>query len=294
MAMPCRMLATEFSASFQTNVYLTPPGEKGLSTHYDTHDVFVLQTEGYKHWRIYEAAPVRLPLRGQLYDRQNMRPGKLLEEFDLDSGDLVYIPRGFMHAAVSRGSTSLHLTVGANTVTWAAVILRAVESVIEKDSRFRESLPAGFALSESSRERAKEHLADLLARLVGQIEPGSIIGSAVQEALACRQPILEGHLLDLRSLPQINLQTRLRRRREVKWNLETNGDVATLHFHGKNVQMPACAEAELRFIADGDEFRAADLPGRLDDEGKLLLVKSLVREGFLTISEHTALSHLRG
>jgi hypothetical protein len=35
--------------------------------------------------------------------------------------------------------------------------------------------------------------------------------------------------------------------------------------------------------ADG-EFTASDLPGRLDDESRLVLVRRLVREGFLRIS----------
>ena len=40
--------------------------------------------------------------------------------------------------------------------------------------------------------------------------------------------------------------------------------------------------AELRAFFETEEpFRAADLPGELDDEGRLVLVRRLVREGFL-------------
>jgi hypothetical protein len=58
-----------------------------------------------------------------------------------------------------------------------------------------------------------------------------------------------------------------------------------LYFHGKIVQTPSYTERDLRFMAAANEFTPADLPGELDDEGKLLLVKQLVREGFLTISD---------
>jgi ribosomal protein L16 Arg81 hydroxylase len=285
LARLCRTLSSEFSASFQTNVYLTPARERALGTHYDTHDVFVLQAEGSKHWRIYEAEPIRLPLGGQPYDRQQMKPGRLLEEFDLHAGDLVYIPRGWMHDATSRDSTSLHLTVGANTITWAAVILRAVESVIEREPCFRESLPPGFALREELRRSAEAKLTDLLARLIGRIEPASLLDEAVREALAREQPVLDGHLLDLERVSQISLETRVRRRPEIQWTLEADADVATLYFHGKIVQTPSYTERDLRFMAAANEFTPADLPGELDDEGKLLLVKQLVREGFLTISD---------
>ena len=58
-------LASEFSAYFAVNAYLTPGNAKGFSAHYDTHDVFVLQVEGSKQWRLYENQ-VRLPLRREL------------------------------------------------------------------------------------------------------------------------------------------------------------------------------------------------------------------------------------
>jgi ribosomal protein L16 Arg81 hydroxylase len=155
----CWSLAAEFSAFLQVNVYLTPAKAQGLKTHYDTHDVFVLQTEGSKHWRLYQG-PIPLPVRGQMY-----------EEVDLQQGDLIYIPRGLMHDAVSADSMSLHLTVGVNTFTWAALLLRAVESLIQRDPRLRESLPPGFASNEDLRKQAEAHLSELSAIIADQIEP---------------------------------------------------------------------------------------------------------------------------
>ena len=35
------------------NTYLTPAGAQGFSPHYDDVEVFILQTEGSKHWRLY-------------------------------------------------------------------------------------------------------------------------------------------------------------------------------------------------------------------------------------------------
>ena len=278
----CRSLAAEFSASFQVNVYLTPAHGKGLGTHYDTHDVFVLQTAGSKHWRIYES-PIRLPLKGQPFDGQAMPAGRLLQEVDLESGDLVYVPRGYPHDATSGDATSLHLTVGVNTTTWAAVVLRAVEGVIERDVRFRESLPLGFARDESLRQRAEARLAELLASLTFQIEPAPLVQEAVEDALLGGQPMLDGHLLDLEELSRVDSATRLVRRPGIQGRLTTQGRTIALHFLGKVVEMPAHAEPELRFITEGAEFCAADLPSDLDDAGKLVLVRSLIREGFLKI-----------
>jgi hypothetical protein len=49
---------------------------------------------------------------------------------------------------------------------------------------------------------------------------------------------------------------------------------------------PERLQAELEAIVAADEpFAAADLPGSLDDEGRLVLVRRLVREGFLRRSD---------
>lgn len=283
----CRSLSAEFSAAFQVNVYLTPPGSQGLPTHYDTHDVFVLQVQGRKHWRLYES-PVPLPLAGQPYRKEETEPGALVEEFDLSPGDLAYLPRGTMHDAATGDALSLHLTVGANTITWASVLLGAVESLIERDARFRESLPPGFAGDAELRARAEGRLVELVDALRDGISPGSVIDEATARALSAAVPALAGHLLDLEAEPLVGLATRVRRRPEVRWRLTVEGEDVSLMFHGKVMRVPARAEKDLRFVTESDEFTAADLPGELDEEGRLVLVRRLLHEGFLTIPRPAA------
>jgi ribosomal protein L16 Arg81 hydroxylase len=283
----CRSLAAELSGSLQVNIYLTPGKERGLNVHYDSHDVFVLQSEGVKHWCLYESS-IRLPLRGQPYDSRTMKPGALLQEFDLHPGDLLYIPRGWMHAAESREAASLHLTVGVNTVTWASVILRAVEAVIEGDEGLRASLPLGFAREPRLQEQVVAELRSIVGRLGDAIDASSAVREAVAEAQLGRQPALDGHLLDLGAVPAINLATSLQRRPDVQWSLDVHGETAALHFHGKSIALPAYAQPELSFIARTDAFTGADLPGELDDEGRLTLIRTLVREGFLTVCREPA------
>jgi ribosomal protein L16 Arg81 hydroxylase len=278
----CQSLAAEFSAAVQVNVYLTPAQERGFNVHYDSHDVFVLQSEGVKHWSLYES-PIRLPLKGQPYDAKTMAPGALLDQFDLKPGDLLYIPRGCLHAAESRDSASLHLTVGVNTVTWAAVVLRAIERIIEQDSCFRVSLPLGFARDRRLQEQAEVRLAELVAVLGERIEPVPAVQEAVEEAWLGRPPVLDGHLLDLEGMTAVGLATRVRRRPTVQWRLVAGEAGTALHFHGKAVDLPTQACAGLVFITEADEFSASDLPGDLNDAGKLMLVRTLLREGFLTI-----------
>jgi ribosomal protein L16 Arg81 hydroxylase len=280
----CQSLAELFSASFQVNVYLTPPHSQGLKTHYDTHDVFVLQVSGTKRWRLYDA-PVTLPLPGQVPVNDPSASKDASEEFELQAGELIYLPRGWRHDASTGDSVSLHLTIGVYPVTWAAVFLHAVEAAIEKDSRFRESLPIGFAGNRDEEGKAEARLGELVDVLRDMMDPAELIGSAAKAALLGRQPALDGHLLDLAAASEISPHWRLRKRTDLSWHLTVDGDRARLVFNGKEVALPADLEPELRFIADASEFTAEGLPGDLDGDSRMVLVKRLLEEGFLTVSD---------
>ena len=277
----CQSLAREFSASFQVNAYLTPAGESALQTHYDTHDVFVLQAAGSKRWRLYDS-PIPLPLQGQPHDAKTRTCGPPMHEFDLEPGDLIYIPRGCMHDAVSRESTSLHMTVGINGISWASVILRSVESVIASDVQFRRSLPFAFAAGERGRANAVAEFDRLLELIRDRIDSRAVIDSAVFDATCAKAPALDDHLLDLDQLRQADLHTPIAVRSDADPVLTITSDLLALEFYGKKVQMPAYTEADVRFIISTPVFTPAELPGDLDDAGKLVLVTSLIREGLLT------------
>ena len=51
----CRNITHEISHHTVANMYLTPKNQKALLPHHDTHDVYVLQIHGEKHWKIYNA-----------------------------------------------------------------------------------------------------------------------------------------------------------------------------------------------------------------------------------------------
>jgi ribosomal protein L16 Arg81 hydroxylase len=277
----CRELATEMSASFHVNVYLTPSASRGLAAHYDTHDVFVCQVHGSKHWRLYHQ-PLRLPLSSQPHTTKNDDPGELIDEFDLRPGDLLYMPRGTVHEATSNDRTSLHMTIGIQPVLWADVVRRTVDRLVQADERFREALPAGFSHDDGARSRATQRAADLLAVLHKSMSPDTIVTTGYRQAILARRPDLAGHLLDLEVAQSFDLETKLRRRPDLRWRLfDENGSIE-LEFHGKRIRFPAHVEPQLRFVADADSFTGGDLPGDLDEPGRRVLLTLLLREGFLT------------
>jgi hypothetical protein len=59
-------------------------------------------------------------------------------------------------------------------------------------------------------------------------------------------------------------------------------DGTALRFEGKEVRFPETARTVLAAVAGADRpFTAAQLPADLDESGRLVLVRRLIREGFL-------------
>jgi hypothetical protein len=286
----CRSMTEVFSALIHINSYLTPADTQGLTEHHDTHDVFVAQVYGSKRWRLYPQQ-TRLPLQGQRYRRPADGAGEPIADFTLHPGDLLYMPRGTVHAAVSNDRASLHLTIGVATTTWAEVLQQAVTRAVEGDVRFREALPVGFAVDEEPYREAERRAGTLLRAVADIIRPESMVESARVRALLARRPEVDGHLLDLEALDSVGLGTKVLRRAPLAWTMDErpDGKIALL-FNGKEVNFPGHVVDELRFTGETDVFTPADIPGQLDESGRLVLVKTLLREGFLTLPRPPRLS----
>ncbi len=281
----CNSLAAETDLLAWINLYLTPVGARGFKPHYDTHDVFILQVHGSKHWRLYGSGH-ELPLRSQPHKKTGEDQGPPVREFDLQAGDLLYLPRGYLHDATSNESASAHLTVGVEPFLWSVVIQEAVHSVLEEDVSFRRGFPLGFALDPDLRQEAEETAGVLLDRLRSRLSGRELVSKSVESALDRRRVSLRHHLTDLELIGTISLDTCVRRRPELRGRISVEGDSVSLAFHGKTVQLPAAIADELRFVAEdhGGEFTPATIPGDLDEPGRILLVQTLTREGFLTLS----------
>ncbi|MFD9048817.1 cupin domain-containing protein [Streptomyces zaomyceticus] len=143
-------LGTELGHPVQANAYVTPPQNRGFDDHYDVHDVFVLQVTGTKRWIVHE--PVHPdPLRDQPWtDRRAAVADAARTEAYIDTvlepGDVLYLPRGWLHAAEALGAVSIHLTLGVHTWTRHALaeqLAEAALALLREDGEMRGSLPLG-------------------------------------------------------------------------------------------------------------------------------------------------------
>lgn len=211
----CRALEAIFSAHVQTNIYLTPANAQGFQTHYDNHDVFILQVEGTKRWRLYDS-PAGVPFRGERFTPGQFAPGEPSEEFVLEPGDVLYVPRGLMHDAISEaGAPSLHVTTGLIVKTWADFLLEAVSEAALRDPELRRALPPGHHRADFDRGVLRERFETALdaAREGADIE--AVADLFADTFLRTRQPDLAGAIAggpvgqDTRVIKRDRIQLRL-------------------------------------------------------------------------------------
>ncbi len=156
-------IEAEFDHPVHTNVYVTPANAIGFHPHYDTHEVFVLQIAGSKHWRIYEP-PIPLPHRSQPFDPRSWAPSAPPFELDLVPGDLLYLPRGFVHTTATSDRPSVHVTLGITVYTWVDLLTEWAQAS-KYNRSFRRALPPGFAEVQALRQSIGDRLRQMIAEL---------------------------------------------------------------------------------------------------------------------------------
>jgi ribosomal protein L16 Arg81 hydroxylase len=268
-AVYCRGLEQRLGFPVQANAYATPAAAQGFAVHHDTHDVFVLQVSGTKRWRIY--APVlELPLGGQRWSPALGEPGPPVDELTLEPGDTLYLPRGWPHDAVAQADDSLHITVGLHPPTRLDA-LRAALDECAGELEFRRAIgPEG----EIPRE--------LIDRLADRLQPEAVARRARRRFVDTRRPILDDQLTQVRAAAALGARDAVERRPTVIAELEGTA----LRFEGKEVRFPDVARDVLVAVTGATRpFAAADLPPTLDESGRVVLVRRLVREGFLQVRD---------
>ncbi|HEU4405110.1 MAG TPA: cupin domain-containing protein [Polyangiaceae bacterium] len=163
-------------ANVVCDVFCNHPGAKSRA-HFDAANLITVQITGRKRWRIAPnrhapdpnsgwavndrvmARELRLYARGPMPERM---PDDA-EEFVLEPGAMLYMPRGFWHETESdRESVSLH--VSQAILPWADAVLPALRAKLVRDPAFRADASAIW--DASRRPDAEAVLASLLGTLV--------------------------------------------------------------------------------------------------------------------------------
>jgi ribosomal protein L16 Arg81 hydroxylase len=285
--------------SVGVNLFLTPPGSQAFPVHFDTLDSLIIQLAGSKQWHIWDQTyerPLDSP-RSQQHVVKIITTDEnqltLREKVLLDAGDIIYLPRGFYHKAAAINELSLHLTVSFYPLSWVDFFNRAMELAALEDLELRQDLPPGFVEDFQAQQAMRSIFARLLSRLSERLSFDRTLTSLVEEQVAARVFPPDGHFAILPELQNVGPDSVIERRRGLVCIVENVGKGAVIRFGPKRFQGPIEIFSTLEFIRDHQHFRVCDLPNSLNMETKLLLVRRLIRDGLLRISQHAPIPILR-
>ncbi|HSU73771.1 MAG TPA: cupin domain-containing protein [Terrabacter sp.] len=278
-----QQLAEELGHPVQANAYVTPSQNTGFSDHYDVHDVFVLQMGGEKRWRVRRPVHVA-PLRDEPWTdhRAEVQGAALREpdhEFTLRPGDVLYLPRGWVHSATALGGVSIHLTLGVHVWTRRHVADEMVALALAEASR-DERVRASLAMARGGFDQEAitpdvELVRAALVRVLHSIEPTAVVDALEARARVAQRPAPVSPLAQVAAAQVLSPDTVLRLRPHVAARLVPGDDgSATLRSRVPDFLVEAHDVGTLvALVADG-ELRA-DMVG-LELARRLMLAGLLV------------------
>lgn len=263
-------LSAELGHPVQANAYVTPPQNRGFDDHYDVHDVFVLQIEGAKRWLVREPV-LPDPLRDQPWtDHRDAVAEAAKGEAHIDSvlepGDVLYLPRGWLHAAQAQGEVSIHLTLGIHTWTRYVLAEQLAQSALASlrdDPQMRGALPLGVDGPANEVDMVREQLVTALAKV-----DSAPLFHRTRRGQARPAPL--GPLAQLKAVEGLGPPSRVRLREQLEARLEGSRLVTRVGW----LDFPETELPPVARILDGEVRTAGDLGVELT--GRLLRAGVLV------------------
>lgn len=154
------------------NMYLSPENSTVLHPHMDWMEVLALQLHGSKTWLLYPPV-VQHPFPEQVFvpPRHALQsPMKVL----LEQGDLLYVPRGWIHHCRSQNGTSLHLTLGLEPDllnAFVGVLIAAVTLATPSAAEQLTRLAVAYANVRPSLRRVAVHRGGLVEGWAETVHP---------------------------------------------------------------------------------------------------------------------------
>lgn len=278
----CSDLENELKIRLQTNVYITPYNAQGLASHYDRHDVFILQTIGTKIWRLYNT-PVELASQNfpfsKYKDKFELEQPKF--EVELKPGDLLYIPRGMVHDACTTNTASVHITLGLYPNYWFELV-QELANLAEEKAEFRKAVPNAL-ISENCQQEFKQEFHKLVQEFIDNLNVDELLSRKFEQYIANKLTEDHNRFKDSIQVNKLNLNSVLSKRENISYKIDKDEKKVYIKFYGKTLDFPLILLLSINTFLQSKSFRVKDINGFLTNEEKIHLATNFVQEGFLKI-----------
>lgn len=271
-------LGVEHSA----NVYITPPKEQGFSWHYDDHDVCILQIMGNKVWSLIEEDS-SLPDANFKSKSPRIEAPEHSTQIILKAGDMLYIPRGMYHKAVTEDVASVHVTLAIHSVKRYQLFDHFIEEV-RKEKLFRKSILSTNTSNSDKQEilnAAKEFAIDYFSNLDLSTAEKTWDQSIARKVAS----VNKNRLTSILEINNLNLNSEVRLNPNVILDVSSGKKFVEIKANGKELKYPIFMQQALMRLLDTNPVLLKKLVKEIPEKHLLDLAKKLITEGFIII-EH--------
>ncbi|WP_460418744.1 ribosomal protein uL16 3-hydroxylase [Pseudomonas sp. microsymbiont 2] len=264
--------------------YAAPGGSVG--PHFDNYDVFLLQGEGKRNWKVGQMCNSDSPLIDHT-DLRILADFEQSDEWTLEPGDMLYLPPRLAHYGVAENEC-LTYSVGFRAPSAAEVLTHFTDFLgqfLPEEERYSDAdaqpVSDPHQIQHDALDRLKalidKHMADkdLLLTWFGQFMtepryPEQVVGEELSEQ----------ELLDYLGQGAILIRNPSAR---LAWS--EFGDDLLLFASGRSCPLPGKLRELLKLICSADALHSENLGQWLQDEDGLMLVQQLVMQGSLGFAD---------
>ena len=273
-----RALEMVFEKPVGVVIFWSAPGA-AAPVHHDEIDVIVIQLTGSKRWFISDE-PATLPNNWKAVGEGPPPMGRY-STYDVQAGDLLYLPRGTAHTVQST-SESIHLSIGFVPVTVRDNLHAVLDHLADLDKPLRTD--AGLRADDLARGQSHTLICEQIRAELKKLSEQCQSDEFILQALTKRRSRM---IYDLPKLPAnknppvLNIHARVKHTPLAIANLITTPHILDWRQPAEQLLIHPGAEQALRFILANAEFTVADIPGELGDEVKIALIMRFMSNGFL-------------
>lgn len=270
-------LSNDFKLPIQTNVYITPPNEQGFTSHFDNHDVFVVQFKGKKKWRIYDNY-IDLPTRAMEFDKEKHKPGPISQEFMLEQGDFLYIPRGWMHDANTIDHTSGHITIGLVGDVWGELLSKQIIEATKEHLILRKRPKFNSFYDNDTTE--EEEIESLVKDILFRTRKDKAI---TEEFDAVKSAYFDGMVKSVFKIDELNKSSEIKISDKENLKLIEYDECLELKFYNIQMNLPLELTNIINQLIVNDTITINDLDQDYTIDSRIELVQELVKNGIVVI-----------
>jgi ribosomal protein L16 Arg81 hydroxylase len=292
LAILTREFGEIFNCTAYCSVFLNPPNSNCFNAHYDGIDVFALQIEGEKLWQVGQPK-IELPTKNQTYTLKD--DSELDEQYLLNTGDFLYIPRGYIHNVLSTDNYSLHISIGLNSNRRIEVYKEVLKS-LETTNRYLRETPKGVLKKGYEFIKDEFKSLDILSELYDPYNIRQSVSRINSQKYSQLKLLPNKHLQNaIYDIPiTLNTEVIVLYGMPIEITLIQNEKIVMVFPSGLNsidewiyscLTLPLTAISSVEFVRDSQTaFKISEIPGLLSDDSKITLIKELYTLGLLQIN----------